>query len=183
MLYTNMFRFAADGCTRLPEPSRLEKVVEDVVEGRDSVGGDERPIVVDAVELADLPRCKVLCQKGAWAHRASLAVDLCWDRSHDIEVRAVRHHARPALGELISDILVAIWIAIWVVVGMAVHSAVAAIANFGGDVETGANCIRGLIRPRGLYVSKVPSRGDALSSPRRFGRRHSLATSQVRARS
>ena len=81
--------------------------------------------------------------------------------------RYVPYATTPArlFGQLISDILVAIWIAIWVVVGMAVHSAVAAIANFGGDVETGANGIAGNLDSAGDNASKVPLIGDALSSP------------------
>ncbi len=98
--------------------------------------------------------------------------------------RYVPYATTPArlFGQLISDILVAIWIAIWVVVGMAVHSAVAAIANFGGDVETGANGIAGNLDSAGDNASKVPLIGDALSSPWR-PQADSHATSQVRARS
>ena len=60
--------------------------------------------------------------------------------------RYVPYATTPArlLAQLISDIVVAVWTAIWVVVGMAVHTAVAAIANFGADVESGANRISGI---------------------------------------
>jgi hypothetical protein len=81
--------------------------------------------------------------------------------------RYVPYATRPArlLAQLVSDIVVAVWIAIWVVVGMAVHSAIAAIANFGTDVESGANGIAGSLDHAGHNASKVPLIGDALSTP------------------
>lgn len=81
--------------------------------------------------------------------------------------RYVPYATTPArlLGQLLSDFVVGVWIAIWVVVGLAVHSAVAAIANFGGDVETGANGIAGNLDDASDNASKVPLIGDALSSP------------------
>ncbi len=81
--------------------------------------------------------------------------------------RYVPYATTPArlLGQLVSDVVVAFWTAIWVVVGMAVHSAVAAIANFGADVETGANGIAGNLDHAGENAHKVPLIGDALSSP------------------
>ena len=69
------------------------------------------------------------------------------------------------LAQLISDVVVAVWIAIWVVVGMAVHSAVAAIADFGRQVESGANGIAGNLDSAGENADKVPLIGDALSNP------------------
>ena len=69
------------------------------------------------------------------------------------------------LAQLISDIVVAVWIAIWVLVGMAVHSAVATIADFGSDVESGANGIAGNLDSAGENADKVPLIGDALSKP------------------
>ena len=81
--------------------------------------------------------------------------------------RYVPYATTPArlLGQLVSDVVVAVWIAIWVVIGMAVHSAVAAIANFGADVETGANGVAGSLDHAGQNADKVPLIGDALSSP------------------
>jgi hypothetical protein len=77
--------------------------------------------------------------------------------------RYVPYATTPArlLAQLISDIVVALWIAIWVVIGTAVHTAVAAIANFGADVESGASNLD----HAGDNASKVPLIGDALSSP------------------
>jgi hypothetical protein len=81
--------------------------------------------------------------------------------------RYVPYATTPArlLAQLVSDLVVAAWIAIWVIVGLAVHSAVAAIGNFGGDVETGANGIAGSLDHAGDNARHVPLIGDALSSP------------------
>jgi hypothetical protein len=83
--------------------------------------------------------------------------------------RYVPYATTPArlFGQLISDFVVGVWIAIWVVVGMAVHSAVAAIANFGGDIENGASGIAGNLDEAGDNADSVPLIGDALSSPLR----------------
>ena len=81
--------------------------------------------------------------------------------------RYVPYATTPArlLAQLISDFVVGVWIAIWVVVGMAVHSAVATIADFGRDVESGANGIAGNLDHAGENADKVPLIGDALSKP------------------
>jgi hypothetical protein len=78
--------------------------------------------------------------------------------------RYVPYATTPArlLAQLLSDVIVAAWTAIWVIVGMAVHAAVAAIANFGADVENG---IAGNLDHAGENADKVPLIGDALSSP------------------
>jgi hypothetical protein len=69
------------------------------------------------------------------------------------------------LAQLISDIVVIAWTTIWVLVGMAVHSAVATIAEFGRQVESGANGIAGNLDSAGDGAGRVPFIGDALSSP------------------
>jgi hypothetical protein len=69
------------------------------------------------------------------------------------------------LAQLFSDFVVAVWIAIWVLVGIAVHSAVSTIADFGSDVESGANGIAGNLDSAGENADNVPLIGDALSSP------------------
>jgi hypothetical protein len=69
------------------------------------------------------------------------------------------------LAQLFSDFVVAVWTAIWVLVGMAVHAAVATIAEFGRDVNTGANGIAGNLDSAGENADKVPLVGDALSKP------------------
>lgn len=81
--------------------------------------------------------------------------------------RYVPYATTPArlFGQLISDFVVGVWIAIWVIVGMAVHSAVAAIANFGADIDSGASGIAGNLNSAGENASEVPLIGDALSSP------------------
>jgi hypothetical protein len=81
--------------------------------------------------------------------------------------RYVPYATTPArlLAQLVSDFVVAVWTAIWVLVGMAVHAAVATIAEFGRDVEGGANGIAGNLDSAGENADKVPLIGDALSSP------------------
>jgi len=69
------------------------------------------------------------------------------------------------LAQLISDIVVIAWTTIWVLVGMAVHSAVAAIAEFGRQVESGANGIADNLDSAGDGAGRVPFIGDALRSP------------------
>ncbi len=69
------------------------------------------------------------------------------------------------LGQLISDVVVIAWTTVWVLVGMAVHSAVATIAEFGRQVEGGANGIAGNLDSAGNGAHKVPLIGDALSKP------------------
>ena len=81
--------------------------------------------------------------------------------------RYVPYATTPArlLAQLVSDFVVAVWTAIWVVVAMAVHTAVATIAEFGRDVESGATGIAGNLDSAGENAGKVPLVGDALSSP------------------
>jgi len=69
------------------------------------------------------------------------------------------------LTQLISDIVVIVWTIVWVLVGVAVHSAVATIAEFGGQVEGGANGIAHNLESAGEGTHKVPLIGDALSKP------------------
>ncbi len=81
--------------------------------------------------------------------------------------RFVPYATTPArlLTQLISDFVVAVWTAIWVLVGMAVHSAIASIADFGRDVESGSNGIAGNLDHAGENADKIPLIGDALSKP------------------
>ena len=53
----------------------------------------------------------------------------------------------------------------WVLVGMAVHSAVSTIAEFGRQVEGGANGVAGNLDSAGDSADNVPLVGDALSKP------------------
>jgi hypothetical protein len=81
--------------------------------------------------------------------------------------RYVPYATTPArlFAQLISDFVVAAWTAVWVLVGIAVHTAVATIAEFGRDVESGANGIAGNLDSAGENADKVPLIGDALSTP------------------
>jgi hypothetical protein len=67
--------------------------------------------------------------------------------------------------QLISDLVVIAWTTVWVLVGMAVHAAVSTIAEFGRQVEGGANGIAGNLDSAGDGAGNVPLIGDALSKP------------------
>ncbi len=69
------------------------------------------------------------------------------------------------VAQLISDVVVIAWTSVWVLVGMAVHAAVSTIAEFGRQVEGGANGIAGNLDSAGDGADKVPLIGDALSKP------------------
>jgi hypothetical protein len=69
------------------------------------------------------------------------------------------------LAQLISDVVVIAWTTVWVLVGTAVHAAVSTIAEFGRQVEGGANGIAGNLDSAGAGADKVPLIGDALSTP------------------
>lgn len=81
--------------------------------------------------------------------------------------RWVPYATTPArlLRQLFSDIVVITWTAIWVWVGMAVHAAVAAIAEFGYQVESGANGVAGNLDSAGNSADGIPLIGDALAKP------------------
>lgn len=69
------------------------------------------------------------------------------------------------MSQLFSDVVVIIWTTIWVFVGMAVHAAVAVIAEFGYQVESGANGVAGNLDSAGDSVDGFPLIGDALAKP------------------
>ncbi len=69
------------------------------------------------------------------------------------------------VAQLISDLVVIAWTTVWVLVGMAVHAAVSTIADFGRQVEGGANGIAGNLDSAGNGADQVPLIGDALSKP------------------
>jgi hypothetical protein len=81
--------------------------------------------------------------------------------------RYVPYATTPArlLAQLISDIVVIAWTTVWVLVGMAVHAAVSTFAEFGRQVNSGANGIAGNLDSAGNGAHKVPLFGDALSKP------------------
>jgi hypothetical protein len=67
--------------------------------------------------------------------------------------------------QIISDVVVVTWTALWVSIGFAVHAAIAAIAEAGHRVETGANGVAGNLDSAGHSTSHVPLIGDALGKP------------------
>jgi hypothetical protein len=71
------------------------------------------------------------------------------------------------LTQLISDVVIVLWIVVWVLIGMAVYSAIAAIAEVGQRVETGANGVADNLNSAGDSTDDVPLVGDALSKPLR----------------
>ena len=81
--------------------------------------------------------------------------------------RWVPYATTPArlLRQLFSDIVVIVWTAIWVWVGLAVHSAVAIIADFGYQVESGANGVAGNLDSAGNSADNIPLIGDSLAKP------------------
>ncbi|EJZ08262.1 hypothetical protein [Mycolicibacterium vaccae] len=69
------------------------------------------------------------------------------------------------LWQLVSDIVVIVWTAIWVWVGIAVHSAVSTVAEFGYQVESGANGVAGNLDSAGRSAGDVPLIGGSLGGP------------------
>lgn len=67
--------------------------------------------------------------------------------------------------QLFSDVVVAAWTALWVLIALAVHAAVSTIAQFGRQVEHGANGVGGNLDSAGHGASKVPWIGGELSKP------------------
>lgn len=81
--------------------------------------------------------------------------------------RWVPYATTPArlLRQLFADIVVIAWTAIWVWVGIAVHAAVAIIAEFGYQVESGANGVAGNLDSAGDSADNIPLIGDSLAKP------------------
>ncbi|MBX7448158.1 hypothetical protein GR927_09170 [Mycolicibacterium sp. 3033] len=81
--------------------------------------------------------------------------------------RWVPYATTPArlLRQLFSDVVVVGWTAVWVFIGLAVHSAVAVIADFGYQVESGANGVAGNLDSAGNSADNVPLIGDSLAKP------------------
>ncbi len=69
------------------------------------------------------------------------------------------------LWQLASDVLIVGWTTVWVFVGLAVHSAVAVIAEFGYQVQSGANGVAGNLDSAGNSADNVPLIGDSLAKP------------------
>lgn len=69
------------------------------------------------------------------------------------------------LWQLVSDIVAVTWTVIWIWVGVAVHSAVSTIAEFGYQLEGGANGVAGNLDSAGESAGDVPLVGGALSGP------------------
>lgn len=84
-----------------------------------------------------------------------------------MKTRYVPYASRPVrlMGQLVSDVVVITWTALWVWIGMAVYSAVAAVAEAGRRVESGASDLAGNLDSAGQRADRIPLLGDALSTP------------------
>lgn len=71
------------------------------------------------------------------------------------------------LWQLVSDVVVISWTVIWVWVGVAVHSAISTVAEFGYQLEGGANGVAGNLDNAGNSADDVPLVGGALAGPLR----------------
>ena len=67
--------------------------------------------------------------------------------------------------QLLSDVVAAAWTALWVLIAIAVHAAVSTIAEFGRQVEHGANGVGTNLDSAGHGAGQVPWIGDELSKP------------------
>lgn len=75
------------------------------------------------------------------------------------------HSPARLMAQLFSDVSVAVWTALWVLVGMAVHSAVATIAEVGGQVKSGAEGVAENLESAGRSADHIPLVGDTLAKP------------------
>lgn len=81
--------------------------------------------------------------------------------------RFVPYAATPgrALVQAAADLGVVLWVVAWYYVARAVHTAIAAIATVGADVESGANGISSNLDGAGDSAGSIPLAGDALAKP------------------
>lgn len=84
-----------------------------------------------------------------------------------MKTRYVPYASRPVrlMGQLVSDVVVITWTVLWVWIGMAVYSAVAAVAEAGRRVGSGASDLAGNLDSAGRRADRIPLLGDALSTP------------------
>ena len=73
--------------------------------------------------------------------------------------------ARRLMLQLLSDIVVVLWITLWVLIGLAVHSAISEIADFGQQMERGANGVAHNMDSASERADKIPLLGEAVSKP------------------
>ncbi|HUL99533.1 MAG TPA: hypothetical protein VLU24_08995 [Mycobacterium sp.] len=84
-----------------------------------------------------------------------------------MKTRYVPYASRPVrlVGQLVSDIVMISWTVLWVWIGVAVYSAVAAVAEAGRRVDSGATDLAGNLDSAGQRADRIPLLGDALSTP------------------
>jgi hypothetical protein len=83
--------------------------------------------------------------------------------------RALPYAATPgrALLQVLADVFVLLWLVAWYYVARAVHSAVAAFAEVGRNIQHGAGGVTHNLDSAGDTASKVPLVGNALRTPLR----------------
>jgi hypothetical protein len=81
--------------------------------------------------------------------------------------RYVPYASRPGrlMLQLLSDMVVVLWITLWVLIGLAVHSAISEIADFGQQMERGANGVAHNMDSASERADKIPLLGETLSKP------------------
>jgi len=67
--------------------------------------------------------------------------------------------------QVISDVVVLFWTTLWVVVGLAVHSAISKFADFGRQVENGANGLAHNLDSLSDRAHRFGVLGEAISKP------------------
>jgi len=84
-----------------------------------------------------------------------------------MKTRYIPYSSRPVrlVGQVVSDIVVISWSVLWVWIGAAVYSAVAAVAEAGRRVDSGATGLADNLDRAGERADRVPLIGDALSTP------------------
>jgi hypothetical protein len=81
--------------------------------------------------------------------------------------RYLPYASRPGrlIVQVVSDIVVVAWTTLWVLIGLAVHSAISMFADFGREVEEGANGVGDNLKGASERADGIPLVGDALSKP------------------
>ncbi len=86
-----------------------------------------------------------------------------------MKTRYVPYASKPVrlAGQIVSDIVVVTWTVLWVWIGAAVYAAVAAVAEAGQRVQSGATDLAGNLDAAGQRAGRIPLIGSGLSTPLR----------------
>jgi hypothetical protein len=66
-----------------------------------------------------------------------------------------------------ADFMMLLWLILWFLVGRLVHNAIAAFADVGRNVQSGANGIAGNLDSAGRGAGRIPLVGNSVSAPLR----------------